>query len=74
MSNLKVLVTDKEQQKLDTKEVLQNALNSDFETVLLLGVKNGHMTMEFNCVPDVAKILGYIEVIKDDFLRRGVNR
>jgi hypothetical protein len=69
MGNLKVLVTDQQKRVESAKDVLETALEKGFETVLVLGLKNNVMFMDYSSSESVAKTIGQIEILKADYIK-----
>ena len=61
------LVTKFDKNMLDSKDLLENALKEDFDTVLLLGRKDGLMHIRYTGSLDTIAILGMLESIKLKF-------
>ena len=66
--NLKVLVTDKDKRLKDAKKILQEALNSDFEIVFVVGEKDGKMVISESYASNVSRTLGLLELLKYRFV------
>ena len=63
MSNLKP-VPIREAWIADANELLHDAIDAEFETVVVLGYKNGRLHVKQSCAVDFAKMLGMLELAK----------
>lgn len=64
MTNLAVLKTDKVSAMQHAKEVLQDAIKQDFETVLIVGIKDGRIITRHTTTIGVLEKIGMIETCK----------
>ncbi len=58
----------KEHLKKEAKSVLEDAIENEFETVLVLGIKNQKIYCTSSAISDVLSFLGMIEALKQHFL------
>lgn len=61
------LIPRPDKNMLDSKDLLENALKEDFDTVLLLGRKDGLMYIRYTGSLDTIAVLGMLESIKLKF-------
>jgi hypothetical protein len=69
MSNLKVIVTDKERTIADVEDVLRDAIKIDYESILVVGIKGGDIYTNSSKQMDMAKTLGLIEIAKYELFK-----
>lgn len=62
------LITSRDEHVVSAKETLTKAIEEEYESVLVLGFKNGRVRMHYSKCADVTKFIGAIEVMKHDFM------
>ena len=69
MSNLKVLVGDRDFRSADIEDILRDALKADYESILVIGIKDGDVHSHVNKNVGMAETLGYLEILKSDLFK-----
>ncbi len=69
MSNLKVIVTDNDVRSAGVEDILRDALKSDYERVLVIGVNNGDVYSNVSNNISMAETLGYLEILKNELFK-----
>ena len=69
MGELKVLITDKDERLKSAKETLQEAMDSNYEVIFVVGEKDGKMFISESYTSNVSRTLGLIELLKYNFVK-----
>ena len=69
MSEVLSLVTDQDRRVADAAAVLNGALTSKFEAVLVIGIKNGRVWAQKSETIDTLQMLGACELAKTHLLQ-----
>lgn len=62
--SFRVLKTEKDSVKQEAKELLEDALKKDFETVFIVGVKDGKIDQRYSATLNVLEKIGMLESLK----------
>ena len=64
VENLTVLETDRARVKKDVRRVLEEAICEEFESVLVIGIKDGRAMFRASAALNILEKLGMIEMAK----------
>ena len=65
-NNLLVLPTDREALKKDARGVLEEGIEKEFDSVCVVGLKNGTVYFHKSRNVDTVRLLGMIEIAKQE--------
>ena len=72
MAEIKQLTTDRDRHIADARNVLQECLDSGFEAVVVIGIKNGSVWTKKSATVDTLSFLGACEIAKQYILQKWV--